>query len=1645
MKNITLKVLAFFLLTITYSNLLQAKVTNEEFYNRVNSCYQPQNLGNNRLKFYLSYNITTSYGYNNHTFADSKITSKMGYFSQKTSFGNEINSTPMVYFYKNKYKFPYYNFDTLANSAVFVDTTKGIYILECEGFIVENVEFKAIKDTLSDKIVWQDPGHWRATIPRGNTFTDSMVCITLKTPEGFLNETRHFGCGEQWYTLDMDNYPGRDPYNTTGQLTDVYEFENTIYFNDPVFLLENMIAIEDIRDTTLTQGELFYLGLRTNAWKDSVQFYGQAEQGYGELFVDSLTGVVKYTPDFKVYKSPVTLSFTAIHQNDTITKNMYVNITPSYSVEQTTFATNYSGGQNGNSAEPNVVITTRNDSLIVNVMGDTLEIGNHSSNPLGEIWGCDQTDVYNWPSKIAEINYYADVLITKQSYLLFDYYPGSLAVNIYARTAYVANSSFMDYVGFHIGNGTPKQKQRFCMYDMFNIYANDYSSTTYHTSRLPNDIESNSRWVKLPSEYEFCWLHPNWLKNTLRSLKNQLMEGENTEFALKRIRYYKNTIEENKNKPNFWPNNPEIKQSLLQLYTDMSNIINRYEAGLDYFGNPAGWVPMVSLEISSAMFDQEIDYALNAMYLSYWVQHNFENLTDQRSAIQDALQNNSKEVSSLTSEFNALSSAATIAARKFKDLTLESNELKSEINVLHEELIKRAEREIKDEEKRRKKFGFFKSAASFMGSVCSAIPLPATQIIGAGLTGVSEINLDDPFSLENLTVALDATTNAVNSYSNCAKKNSAAMQSIQDQTSSLSSIGSGLQIASEISAAAGPLVSSFNEISGASKSAGVPNSKVQARLQKLMSESPEFKNVQSRLTAVLNKRQEVYSNLVQMNDRISEINTEIPNLTLAINQFAIELAKPAMELDPSTVEFVKDMEQRATERLLRYQYYMAKAYEYRVLKPYPGDFGLEDIVNKIAAMGEGSQSAVLTPDQFDVLKVIYQEQLKVITDRIYSDFTANGASERTGVRYLEITPTDLEYLNKGEQIAVNLYNYGSFRFSSDEQDIRIVDIDIDSYEYFDGTADVETFKFNIEHSGVSKFLLNDNVYTFNHYSVDNTSRIKWIYTFYPKLGKEPLSNKPSAASSSLLSSLVEGGSDDLMQFSRPSAWADLYFNMDADNKPLQKLILKVTFDYTNPEANNSYAPVSFLSEPAELSPTILPMQKDINGRQFGIGEIFRFYNLSDSVSFKIASSFGEWQAKYILNNNGDTVPYTLDDEGNMVVGFIVEEAITLKTYWKTNDTLMLLTPTANELVNTNSELEISWDENILSPISILLLKDGFSYATILDSTTEKTFNWTIPSDIPYSDNYQIKICDIYNNEIYDISEAISITGGAGTGDTPFINLISPSELSKVKYGEEITINYNSNTESAVNIQLLKGGELYKSLAYQTHVRSFNWTIDNHLVIGDDYQIKVVSSDDNTIFDLSTVFKIISDNDEPVETYYLNLLNPSTQEMYLLDTTYLVNWTTNHDAPVRIELLKAGLLYNVLEYAIADTFYYWTVPNSIANGSGYQLRIISTQYENLMSLSPVFSIQNLTSINTIASNSFSIYPNPSQGNIYIQSSESISNRKYPFEISNLVGTIVSYELVEFNQSKCLLTLNHLKPGVYILNSNDLDIHKTIMIK
>ncbi len=75
----------------------------------------------------------------------------------------------------------------------------------------------------------------------------------------------------------------------------------------------------------------------------------------------------------------------------------------------------------------------------------------------------------------------------------------------------------------------------------------------------------------------------------------------------------------------------------------------------------------------------------------------------------------------------------------------------------------------------------------------------------------------------------------------------------------------------------------------------------------------------------------------------------------------------------------RDLELRARDRLFRYQYYMAKAYEYRMLQQYPSDLNLDATVNQIVKVMTNTYPP--DPTTLEGIKSVYLTSVREIIDK----------------------------------------------------------------------------------------------------------------------------------------------------------------------------------------------------------------------------------------------------------------------------------------------------------------------------------------------------------------------------------------------------------------------------------------------------------------------------------------------------------------------------------------------------------------------------------------------------------------------------------------------------------------------------------------
>ncbi len=84
--------------------------------------------------------------------------------------------------------------------------------------------------------------------------------------------------------------------------------------------------------------------------------------------------------------------------------------------------------------------------------------------------------------------------------------------------------------------------------------------------------------------------------------------------------------------------------------------------------------------------------------------------------------------------------------------------------------------------------------------------------------------------------------------------------------------------------------------------------------------------------------------------------------------------------------------------------------------------------------------------------------------------------------------------------------------------------------------------------------------------------------------------------------------------------------------------------------------------------------------------------------------------------------------------------------------IVITTPNGGELWQRGATDTITWNDNIAENVRIELYKEGILYDTIaVSAPSSGVYSWTIPSDLPMSANYKVKITSTGSDSLHDFS------------------------------------------------------------------------------------------------------------------------------------------------------------------------------------------------------------------------------------------------------------------------------------------------------
>lgn len=300
------------------------------------------------------------------------------------------------------------------------------------------------------------------------------------------------------------------------------------------------------------------------------------------------------------------------------------------------------------------------------------------------------------------------------------------------------------------------------------------------------------------------------------------------------------------------------------------------------------------------------------------------------------------------------------------------------------------------------------------------------------------------------------------------------------------------------------------------------------------------------------------------------------------------------------------------------------------------------------------------------------------------------------------------------------------------------------------------------------------------------------------------------------------------------------------------------------------------------------------------------------------------------------------------------------TITRTPSTLAVTSPVSSTNWNTGTSHYLSWTYSGNPGTYVkLALYNGTALAAELSSgtlTSNGRLLWNILWNLPASSSYRIKITSISDTTIYDFSDYFTLTYVPAT-----ITVTAPAAGAVWTAGTSRQIYWASSTTvpgSWVAIYLCDSTQV---LAIDPGVNRLNgvcsWTIPATQKGGSSYRVKIVSTEDTSVYGYSGYFTITGQPDR------ITLTSPVYGSSWTAGDWYTIYWTYSGPGlpgtEVTLELYdSASLVDTILQNAgITNLCYFWQVPAAMPAGNVYRIRISSKTLDTVFDFSDYFSVTN----------------------------------------------------------------------------------------
>jgi hypothetical protein len=285
--------------------------------------------------------------------------------------------------------------------------------------------------------------------------------------------------------------------------------------------------------------------------------------------------------------------------------------------------------------------------------------------------------------------------------------------------------------------------------------------------------------------------------------------------------------------------------------------------------------------------------------------------------------------------------------------------------------------------------------------------------------------------------------------------------------------------------------------------------------------------------------------------------------------------------------------------------------------------------------------------------------------------------------------------------------------------------------------------------------------------------------------------------------------------------------------------------------------------------------------------------------------------------------------------------------------ITLIQPTGPNVVWSGGETHvITWNDNIVTPVNVLVSLDGgATFTTIATNVTGTTYYWNT-TGYTAGNQYRIKI-ESQSGTYSDMSSHNFSIEYPANG---FITINQPTGGENWAEGQTYLISWDDNLSDQIYVAIYHGSSMVASIG-STYGSTISWTIPYGLTTGysqNGWKIKLWSANPQSTTPpvYSSSFSISKSNGTFIEVY-----QPAGGEKWAQGTTHLISWNddiTDPNTPVVVSLYNGNTFSGTLGTTLGTTLL-WTVPSSFPAGNNYRIRVESAIDPTLYDRSNRFSL------------------------------------------------------------------------------------------